>query len=60
MSTDPPRPAGANDDPDEKTRRAMEIHRRLMQEQGLDFYNRPVVPAPPPAAPPASGEEDKP
>jgi hypothetical protein len=58
MSNEPPRAPGAQDDADEKTRRALEIHQRLMKEQGLDFYNRPLVPTPPPAPRPAEKKED--
>ena len=59
MSTDAPRP-NAQDEMDERTRRALEIHQRLMKEQGLDFYNLPKAPpASPPTPPPATPFKDE-
>jgi hypothetical protein len=52
MTTNTPEPD------DEVMRRALEIHRRLMREQGLDFYNTDHGPAHAqrPAPAPAEGE----
>jgi hypothetical protein len=58
MSTDAPRP-GAQDEMDERTRRALEIHQRLMKEQGLDFYNLPKAPPAGPPPPPPSTDKDE-
>jgi hypothetical protein len=46
MTSNAPGPAGEPED--EVMRRALEIHRRLMREQGLDFFNDGGLP---PAAP---------
>jgi hypothetical protein len=50
-------PGSAGEPDDEVMRRALEIHRRLMREQGLDFYNdQGMAPAHPPR--PQHGEDE--
>jgi hypothetical protein len=53
MSSHDPSPPGGPGEADETLRRALEIHRRLMREHNLEFYQIPEKLAPPPASPPA-------
>ncbi|MDB4951939.1 MAG: hypothetical protein JWM27_4588 [Gemmatimonadetes bacterium] len=62
MSSHDPGAPDAPDADDETTRRALEIHRRLMREHNLEFYHIPEKPASPPAPapPPAEPRSDEP
>jgi hypothetical protein len=60
MSTEPSDRAAAAGGDDEKLRRALEIHERLMREHNIQFYNRhePDPPSTLPAQAPPRGEDD--
>ena len=59
MSREADRRDAGKDEEDEKIRRALEIHQRLMREHNLQFYNRADPESEAPPSPPTRDGEDE-